>query len=432
MTIWIAIIALLGSCFIAACNGALKFYRRSKLTDMMEAADKGQRLETFHQRLPHLQLVTATVRAMLNLIVLLAILLYVEQAGSWDPWWGKHLLAFGVAGLAVIIFSVAIPLSLARHQPEQMLARSMVLLNAMEVLFRPVTAALHLFDPIVRRISGAERLDNDNEPVSEKIMTVVEDEEAEGTVDPAQKEMIEAVFDLTQTTAGGIMTPRTEVTGIPLGTGLDEIKQIIQREGHSRIPVYEGNLDKIVGFLYAKDLLQFLGDGHTNDFKLRSILREALIVPETKSIRQLLGEFKARKVHMAIVLDEYGGTAGLITIEDILEELVGEIRDEYEPPADDPEIRMIDEKTYEVDARVHVDDLNDDLSIELPEDEDYDTVGGFVFSTLGHIPDVGEKFEFANARFTVTDAERTRVNRVRIELPSSPRVKNNHGNGNGS
>ena len=416
LSIWIAIVALATGCFFAACNVSLKIYSLSKLTEIMEAAGRADRVDSFIARVPRMQLVTGTIRATLNLAVLLAVLAYVRNHASWDTWF-EYLVAFVVAGMLVSAFMVAIPLSLARYHSERLLARAMSILHVVDRICLPLSTALHVFDPIVRRLSGGKKPTDVDDEASERIMTVVEDHEAQGAVDTGQKQMIEAVFDLADMTVGEIMTPRTDVTGIDVGASLDQVKKTILHEGHSRIPGYEADLDHIVGILYAKDLLRFLGDGEAGEgFELRTILREALMVPESKWVRQLLAEFRARKVHIAIVLDEYGGTAGLVTIEDILEELVGEIHDEYEPSTEEAEIRRIDDRTFEVDARVHVDDVNDDLNIRLPEDEDYETVGGFVFSTLGHIPGAGEAFEFGNARFTVMDAGRTRVNRVRIEV----------------
>ncbi|MDH3584145.1 MAG: HlyC/CorC family transporter, partial [Phycisphaerae bacterium] len=133
-------------------------------------------------------------------------------------------------------------------------------------------------------------------------------------------------------------------------------------------------------------------------------------------LRDLLGRFKASKVHLALILDEYGGTAGLVTIEDIVEEIVGEIHDEYEPPEPEPSIHPVGKDAFEVDGRVYIDDVNDRLHVRLPEDEDYDTLGGFVFATLGHIPEAGESFDYQNLHFTVIDAEKTRVNRVRVDV----------------
>jgi len=195
------------------------------------------------------------------------------------------------------------------------------------------------------------------------------------------------------------------------------VKQLAREAGHSRFPVYDGNLDNIVGVLYVKDLLNLVGHNGEAPFDLRRTVRPALFVPESKSLRDLLAEMQQRKVHLALVLDEYGGTAGLITIEDILEEIVGEIQDEYEPdePAE-PRIELVGEGVAEADGRAYIDDVNDKLGIELPEEEDYDTVGGFVFATLGHIPEAGESFTYSSVRLTVVEAERTKVVKVRLEI----------------
>jgi CBS domain containing-hemolysin-like protein len=225
--------------------------------------------------------------------------------------------------------------------------------------------------------------------------------------------MLEAVFEFPTTTVGEIMTPRTDVIGIEASADLDNVREMIQKHGHSRIPVYEENLDNIQGILYAKDLLRYVGTDLP--FEMGEVLRHALMVPESKPLAALLADFKANKVHIAIVLDEYGGTAGLVTIEDIVEEVVGEIQDEYEPQDEKPEFRKLEDGSYEVEARMRVDDVNDELGLDWPEDEDYDTVGGFVFSTIGHVPEQGESFDFQDCRVTVIDVERTRVNQVRIE-----------------
>ena len=364
----------------------------------------------------------------MTLVVLLGMLYTVESSlFPGRPVIVQYALAFAIAGLMLSVFSVAIPVSWARYHPEGLLARSMGVLMVCLRLCWPVVGFLHLFDPVVRRISGGERSDLSDEELTEEIMSVVEEHQQEGGgVDEAQKEMIEAVVEFPTTTVDRIMTPRTEVQGIDLGASIQSIKETIAEEGHSRIPVYRENLDDIVGVLYVKDMIRLVGSDEP--FDLQATLREALMVPESKPVRELLSEFRARKVHIAIVLDEYGGTAGLVTIEDILEEIVGEIQDEYEPHEQAPAVRRIDDTTVDVDARVPVDDLNDELGLSLPEDRDYDTVGGFVFATLGHVPDVGESFEQSGLTFTVTDAARTRVKRVRVQRPSPSHTPDN-GNG---
>lgn len=413
--IGIAIVGCLLACYFSACHVGLKTISRKRLADRLGTGFDPDRLARFYQRMPMLMLMTGTARTVLSLVVLLATLYYFEgRLAGWSKL-TNYFAAFMIAAGAVSIFAVAIPISWARYQREGLIAISLPLLTAMLMVVRPIVWFLHLFDPIVRRISGADLDDDEDSDLSEEVLSVVEDHEDGGGVGDAQKEMIEAVFDLSDTEAEQVMTPRTDVKGIEVNSTLAEVKAAILEHGHSRIPVYDQTIDNIVGILYAKDLIRYVGD--SEDFDLRAVLREAMMIPESKNVGELLSEFKAQKVHIALVLDEYGGTAGLVTIEDILEELVGEIQDEYEHEEQTPQIERVDDQTLRVDARVEIDDLNDELEIELPEDEDYDTVGGFVFAALGHIPVAGESFEFDEIRFTVTEAERTRVVRVEVRLP---------------
>ena len=408
---WIGSLAALAGCYFAACHSALKLFSRKRLADLLQERGGHDHATRLLHDLPSIILATGVLRTSAALLVVLCSYSIVDAYRT-NPYL-TYPLAFFAAAVVVSVFIVAIPVSWARYRRERLLAWSLPILRVAAIALWPVTAVLKLFDPVVRRISGVDLLDEDEGGLSDEVLSVVEEHEAAATIDEQQKEMLEAVFDLPNTTAGEIMTPRTDVKGIEVTADLNEVKQAILDFGHSRIPVYEEDLDHIHGLLYAKDLIHFVGDGRV--FDLVSVLRDALLVPESKSVRELLAEFKARKVHIAIVLDEYGGTAGLVTIEDILEEIVGEIQDEYELRDVEPTIDRTDEDTADVDARVDIDDLNDALDAELPEDEDYDTVGGYVVATLGRIPSKGDTFEADGFRFTVTDAERTKVKRVRIE-----------------
>lgn len=418
IAIGLAIFACLLGCFFGACNVAIKGLSRKRFSDVLEERGEADRYDRCIKRMPSLMLVTGTVRACASLLLLLATLYEIEtrvggDAGSPQMHLAMYLAAFVVAGALASVFMVGIPASWAKYQREQLLAMAMPVLVVTSYAMWPITAVLHAIDPIVRRISGADLNGDDRDSdIGDEVLAAVEDHEDSADVQEEQKDMLAAVFELPDTEAGEIMTPRTDIKGIEIGATLAEVKQQVMDIGHSRIPVYEESLDHILGILYVKDLIQFLGDG--KDFDLRGVLRESFVVPESKSVAQLLEEFKTRQVHMAIIVDEYGGTAGLITIEDILEEIVGEIQDEYEEPETQPQIVRVDVDTVEVDARIEVDSLNDELDLELPEDEDYDTLGGFVFSMLEHIPEQGEAFDFDGLHFEVIDAERTRVNRVRI------------------
>jgi CBS domain containing-hemolysin-like protein len=196
---------------------------------------------------------------------------------------------------------------------------------------------------------------------------------------------------------------------------LDTIRQTVEATGHSRIPVFERTLDHIVGILYARDLLKYIGEP-PEKFDLRAAVRPALYVPDTKPLRDLLQDFRLQKVHIAIVLDEYGGTAGLVTIEDIIEELVGDISDEHER-TEPALLKRLSDQSWDADARVYIDELNRTLGLTLPEDGGFDTLGGFITTTLGRIPTTGTTFEHAGVKYTILHAEPQKVNRVKIDMP---------------
>ena len=338
---------------------------------------------------------------------------------------GERLTWPGLAGAAafslalIYLAMVVAPMSIAEHVGDALIARFSTPIRLMHALCLPLVRAVRLIDIVVKRLAGIDEEDDDEE-IEREIISVVSEGESEGSLHESERDMIEAVVEMRSKTVSETMTPRTEIEGIELTTDLGAIKDFIATAGHSRIPVYEGDLDHILGVLYAKDLLSFLGE-RTDGFDLRAVLRNAWFVPHTKPLLELLRDFQREKVHLAIVLDEYGGTAGLVTIEDVMEEIVGEIRDEYEPVDEQaPEISvLVEEHAAVIDARAYIEDVNDaleDLSVSLPESEDYDTVAGFVTTELGRIPEAGEEFRKNGYRVQVLEAEPTRVRRVRVEF----------------
>lgn len=410
---WTILISSLLGCYFAACHTALKTYSRKRLADLLEPHGKLRRAECVGEKRNRLMLITGVLRVCLAATIAMATLYQVETAGWTDALFFQFLIAGLVSGVLLSVFLVAIPVSWARYRRERLLAWSAPILQAMLLVFTPLVIVLHLLDPIVRRISGADLDNDDDNDLSDEVLSTIEDHEDAADIDESQKEMLEAVFDLKDTVAEEVMTPRTDVLGLEVESELLAVKQAILEYGHSRIPVYEESMDQIIGVLYVRDLIRFVGT--QDDFHLRQIIREPFLVPESKPVRELLAEFKQRKVHMAIVLDEYGGTAGLVTIEDILEEIVGEIQDEYDHEEEEPGIRDREGGGVEADGRVEIDDLEDHLGLSFPEGRDYETVGGFVFSELGHIPEPGESFEYEGYRVTVTDAERTKVIAVHLD-----------------
>jgi CBS domain containing-hemolysin-like protein len=212
------------------------------------------------------------------------------------------------------------------------------------------------------------------------------------------------------------MTPRTEMHMLQANTPWDEVVESVIESGHTRVPVYDKTRDDVIGILYSKDLLPELAKSPDEPRRpLTELMRKPQFVPETKAVDDLLQWFQKSRTHIAVVLDEYGGVSGLVTIEDVLEEIVGEIDDEYDQESED-KIRKIDEDTCEALGRVHIDEINEIMGFDLPEEEDFDTIGGFVFAEFGRVPAVGESITWQDAvRVIVLEASRRRVNRVRLE-----------------
>jgi len=341
------------------------------------------------------------------------------------PDWIDLGAGVGIAALCVWLLGMVIPSAIAEHAGERVVASMSGPMRLWHSVSSPPRALARLIHEIVRRLAGVEVRSGADE-IGAEILSVVEEGERGGALDETERDMIEAVVEFRSTTAEQIMTPRTEIEALEATDDLDAVMLFIDEHGHSRVPVYEGNLDTIVGILYAKDLIrwQVTHKGNGARFRLKDNLRPAVFVPETKTVRELLAELLAAKVHIAMIADEYGGTSGLVTIEDIVEEVFGEIQDEYESDEDLVEIR-VDEASGSatIDARADLDDANDaleTLEIELPESEDYDTVGGFVVVTLGRIPDPGERLELEGVVVSVLEAESTRVVRVRVERAPEP------------
>jgi CBS domain containing-hemolysin-like protein len=294
---------------------------------------------------------------------------------------------------------------------ERVVAASAGTLAALRYLLWPLVRALAWLGEAVERALTPHPADP-SEELEEEIMSVVSEGEREGAIENDEKRMIEGILDFHDADVAKIMTPRTEMAAIEEASPPERAVALVAESGFSRLPVYRATRDNIVGVLYAKDVLCRSGESTGT---IADLMRKPYFVPETKRIGRLLQEFKTKKVHIAIVIDEYGGTAGLVTVEDILEEIVGEITDEYDS-AEEAQIRVHGENDAEVDARTHIDEVNDALRIELPEDGDVDTIGGFVASHLGRIPVTGETFEHEGVRFVVLAAEERRINRLRIHV----------------
>ena len=281
------------------------------------------------------------------------------------------------------------------------------------LLMKPIVKILMWTSILIGRILGVEVKTENIMFTEEDLISFVNVGEAEGIIEEEEKEMIHSIVGLGETNAKEIMTPRTSMFAVEGNKTLDDIWEEMIEAGFSRIPVYEETIDNIIGVLYTKDVLNYLKE-HSTDTQVKELVREAYYVPETKSIIEILQEFKSKKVHIALVLDEYGGIGGVLTIEDLLEEIVGEIRDEFDNEEEES-IKEIDDNRYEVDAMLDIETINKNLNIELPISEDYESLGGLIMSELGKIPAIGDIVEFEEVKLIVVEVEKMRVSKVEIQ-----------------
>jgi CBS domain containing-hemolysin-like protein len=255
-----------------------------------------------------------------------------------------------------------------------------------------------------RRITGLEN----PEDIEKEIELLIDEGEQRGLISQDEGEMIQGIFSFRDTIAREIMVPRTDAVYARFETNIKEIIEIILQSGHSRIPIYEDNIDNIIGTLHAKDLLTYWG---RDDIAIRDIVRPPYFIPETKKISEVLKDLRGNKSHMAIVIDEYGGTAGILTLEDIIEEIIGEIVDEYD--AEKQLIVQHEDGSITVNARLDVEELEDFLNMELPEGR-FESVGGFVINLLGKVPNIHEKVVFKNLEMEVEAASNRKIEHIRI------------------
>ena len=417
--VWLAVAVLVAATWIAALKLALVGPSRTVVTMRLEDRGRAEAATWLNRKFDAAVFTLALVRtigqfALFALVLAETVQLRTEASLSWPD-----LLISGLISVAVLwVFTSVLAAALARHVGEGLLSAGLPLIRLVTRVCRPLTMAVSFIDEAVRRLSGAN-LRNEDETEAE-LLRSIDQTHRKGGLDEEAASMLENVVEFTNTDVAEIMTPRTDIQGIELTDDLAEIRAFISEVGHSRIPVYRENLDEILGILYVRDLVPLLGED-AKHFALEPLLRQPIIVPASKSVRDLLADFQRSEVHMALVVDEYGGTEGLVTIEDVLEEIVGEIRDEHEPDGDEePTLTTIDDTRAEADARYHIDDLNERLGLHLPEDDDFDTIGGFVLAQLGHVPTEGESFESHDARFTAIETAPTHVQRVGIELLCPP------------
>jgi CBS domain containing-hemolysin-like protein len=408
--------AVLVTSYLSALQLALLQASRSALERKLDEIGRLERRKWILEQLDRAGHAVALFRTTGRVVCFTLILLCYTGVGQEATiTLGELGFSMGTSVLVLWFFTSVVSSAIARYAAHGLIAASVPFIRLAMILTAPLLAVVDVVDEAVRRLSGAD--DDDADEVEEDLLLTIEDSQKEGELDPLSAQMLENVVEFRSTTVSSVMTPRTNVIGLEYTDDLDQIRAFLAEAGHSRIPVFDESLDRIIGVLYVKDLVRYLGTD-VHDFQLRPLLRDPIRVPESKPVRELLLDFQRSEVHMAIVIDEYGGTAGLATIEDVLEEIVGEINDEHDADADaEPELVPMGEGAWQVPGRYRVDELNAHLELGLPEEDDYDTVAGFLLARFGHIPQVGERIDEAGWRLEVTAATSTQVTMVKVTAP---------------
>ncbi len=426
MALWAGVLITLVAALIATVRETLAIYSRKGLLDRIPT-EKRERylgyLDLDDEYQAALRSVDLGLRMALAACAVFALYnpAIVDTVGSGGR--AAMLVTAGLVG-TVVIFLELLPSVLARRSPERLL---IYLLPGVHRFYRVIEYPLRAFQwsvSIGARVLGSPPERGAAELAEEEILSAAEEGQREGILERSEISMIEAIIEFHDREVSEVLTPRTGMVAIEVGSSIEDCVRLATECGHSRIPVYEGSRDHIVGILYVKDLLQFVHRSSEEKTGIRSLLRKPHFVPESKKVSELLQEFKTQRFHIAIVLDEFAGTEGLVTIEDIVEEILGEIEQESGPDSRQPRFERVGDGAIEVGARMTIYELQRELKtefdgqfpVDIPEDDSFDTVGGFIASSLERIPAAGETLKRGDTLFEVLDADKRGIKRVRIRL----------------
>ena len=353
--------------------------------------------------------------------------LLVQPFAAWLAPFGALLLAKILAAViilfvvlvCVLIISRTIPYYLGCSNPERYAFICAPLFRFFMVLFTPGVLLVGGISTAVAKLLGADPSKQSADVTEEEIRMMMDEGSEKGVIESAQVEMINNIFEFDDTTAADVMTHRTNIAAVPKTASISDVVSLSVEEGYSRIPVFDEDIDNIVGAVYVKDLLVLVTCESSDEFSIENFLRPVMYIPDSAKLPELFKQFTTKKAHLAVVVDEYGGTAGLLTMEDLLEAIVGNIQDEYDE--EDDEIVKLDDRTFTFDGGVSLEDLSKALGVDFPEDEDdeYDTLSGLIIHHLERIPAPSEEISITinGVLFTVLLVEDRRIARVKAQLP---------------
>ena len=421
--ILIILVLILINGFFVAAEIAFVSVRRTRLDELAEAGDRRAKRAQVLMRDPGrflavIQVAITFLGALASAVAAVSIVTVVSEPLRQITFLADYadtialLFVTSIVAIVSIVLGELIPKGLALANPDRIALAVSGPISLFAKIVSPLVAVLVLLTKIISKPFGIDPTRTPELSAAE-IRLIVEQGSQQGVLEAEEEQMISAVMSLSDSKLHEVMVPRIDIAAIDQEASFDDAVTLVLTEGHSRTPLYKESVDHIVGILYAKDLLRIIAAGGPRP-RLRDIMRPALFVPESQAVDDLLNELQRRRVHMAIVLDEYGGTAGLVTIEDLLEEIVGEIQDEFDE--EEPMKVIVREGEAILDGRADIDEMGEliDPALELEDDEEYDTVGGFVYHRIGRVPVVGDTVAVDPFKITVIKVTGRRVGKVRV------------------
>ncbi len=408
----LAVAALIGlSGFFSSSEIAMFNLPKHRLDGMIEEGVEGAELVKALKDDPHRLLVTILVGN--NIVNIAMSSIATALLGLYFGGLVAVVLAtFGITAI-VLLFGESVPKSYAVENTESWAVRISRPLKATEYLLYPLIVLFDYLTRQVNRLTGSTGAIESPYVTRDEIQEMIESGEREGVLEEDEREMLQRIFRFNNTIVKEVMTPRLDMTAVPKGTSIDEAIETCIQSGHARIPVYDGSLDNVLGVVTIRELVRDLNYGETEsgELELADLIQPTLHVPESKNVDELLSEMRENRLHMAIVIDEFGTTEGLVTMEDLVEEIVGEILEGGE----EVPIERLDEDILLVRGEVNIEDVNEALGIELPEGEEFETIAGFIFNRAGRLVEEGEILSYDEVEIRIEEVENTRIMKARLE-----------------
>jgi CBS domain containing-hemolysin-like protein len=424
-----SILVLLGlSAFFSSSEIAMFSLAKHRIESLVEEGKPGARTLAGLKKDPHRLLVTILVGNNLVNIAMTSIATGLLGIYLDSPGLAVVASTFGITAL-VLLFGESAPKSYAVENTESWALRISRPLKFSEYLLLPLIVLFDYLTRVVNKVTGGRSAIETSYVTRDEIQDMIETGEREGVIEEDEREMLQRIFRFNNTIAKEVMTPRLDMTGVPKDAAIDEAIETTIHSGHARVPVYEGSLDNVIGVVHIRDLVRDNNYGETepDDIELEDLIQPTLHVPESKNVDELMAEMRENRMHMVIVIDEFGTTEGLVTMEDMIEEIVGEILEgEEEEP-----IESLDDDTFIVKGELNIEDVNDAMDIDLPEGEEFETIAGFIFNRAGRLVEEGEQITYDGIEITVEQVENTRIMKARLARVGDDEFSSDDGDGDG-